>query len=59
MASKHITEDEADLLINVKVSQAQQNIQKFEKDVSKLESRNKSLLFWLLLIMGILKTFDL
>ena len=43
MASKHITEDEVNLLINAKVSQAQQEIQKFEKDIDKLESRNKSL----------------
>lgn len=43
MASKHITEDEVNLLINAKVSQAQQEIQKFEKDISKLEGRNKSL----------------
>lgn len=43
MASKHITEDEVNLLINAKVSQAQQEIRKFEKDIDKLESRNKSL----------------
>ena len=43
MASKHITEDEIDFLVNAKVSQAQQEIRKFEKDVSKLEDRNRSL----------------
>ena len=43
MASKHITEDEINFLVNAKVSQAQQEIRKFEKDVSKLEDRNRSL----------------
>ena len=42
--AKHITEDEVNLLINAKVSQAQQEIRKFEKDIDKLEGRNKSLL---------------
>ncbi|MBQ9508287.1 MAG: hypothetical protein IJR53_02570 [Bacteroidales bacterium] len=44
MASgNHISNDELNLVVNAKFAQAQQEIHKFEKDIKKLEDRNRSL----------------